>query len=372
MRSDVCIALIPAYQPGYEFPSFTAALCRAGFLTVIVDDGSGADYQEIFTEVSAYALVIHHDQNRGKGAALKTGLSYIHDNLCFKSIVITIDADGQHKIEDAITVCEEASHHQDALTLGCRHFTGNVPLRSRFGNSVTRAVFRMATGVGIYDTQTGLRAFSTDLIPELLSINGERYDYEMNVLLSFARKKQPICQTEISTIYENGNASSHFRAIRDSALIYGGILKFAASSFIGFLTDYGMFTVLSALTGGLGASGIVLSNIGARVVSATVNFTINKKFVFKNKDSVAKTAVAYFALAACILAGNTALLTFLVEVVLVNRYIAKLFTEIIFFTLSYLVQKFWIFRKKEGNLSDRLSGRCLSGNRQLADKVWTK
>jgi len=154
-------------------------------------------------------------------------------------------------------------------------------------------------------------------------------------------------EVPIDTVYLAGNTSSHFNTLRDSFLIYRDIFKFAGSSLIGFVIDYSLFSLLSAVLVFLGAACIPVSNVAARVISASANFTINKKFVFKNKDSALKTGFQYFILAGCILLGNTLLITFLVETLGVNRYIAKLVTEITFFTLSWLAQKFIIFRKKE-------------------------
>lgn len=137
--------------------------------------------------------------------------------------------------------------------------------------------------------------------------------------------------------------------MKDSARIYGDILKFAASSLLGFGVDYGMFALLSLLTYGIGtAVAVPLSNITARCVSASVNYTVNRKLVFRSDAGVVQSATQYFTLAACILAGNTVLLSFLVESCGWNRYAAKLLTEVTFFSISWLAQKFWIFRKNGG------------------------
>ena len=110
--------------------------------------------------------------------------------------------------------------------------------------------------------------------------------------------------------------------------------------------DYGLYTLLTAVMGGLGAVAIPLANVLARIVSAWVNFSINRKYVFKTEEKLAKTALQYFGLAAIILAGNTALLSTLVGAGM-NKYLAKVLTEIMFFTLSWAAQKFIIFPKKE-------------------------
>jgi putative flippase GtrA len=124
--------------------------------------------------------------------------------------------------------------------------------------------------------------------------------------------------------------------------------KFTASSLAGFLVDYGMFFLLSMATQGFGAYSVPVSNVGARFVSAAVNYTLNKKITFRHKGSAVRTGIQYFLLASGILAGNTVLVTWLVNGLLWNRFLAKIFTECVFFSVSYLVQKFVIFRRDAG------------------------
>lgn len=332
------VALIPAYQPTEILLGLVRKLA-AGFSVVLVDDGSGKAYESLFARCAAYARVLRHEANKGKGRALKTGLAYIRQNYGPDAVVVTLDADGQHRAADA-ALCRSAGQHPGVLFLGSRRMKGKVPLRSRFGNRVTRFVYRLSTGVSVYDTQTGLRAFGVCLIPLLLSVPGERYEYEMNVLLRCARDKIEIREQEIETIYIDNNAASHFDTLRDSARIYKEICKFSASSFLCFLLDYGLYSLL-LLTGSL-----PLANIGARVVSAGVNFAINRRFVFKKKEGAGRAAVQYFLLAAGILAGNTAVLALLVDWCGLHRLPAKIFTEILFFIFSWLVQRWVIFRKR--------------------------
>ena len=259
-----------------------------------------------------------------------------------------MDSDGQHQIEDAVRVCRASERRPDTLVLGSRKLKDNVPLRSQFGNTVTRFVFRLSTGQNVHDTQTGLRAFSSALIKTMLVIPGERYEYEMNVLLEFSRSKLPIEEMEIATIYFDNNAGSHFDTVKDSYRIYKEILKFSASSLLSFCIDYGMYSLLSVFTASLGGgASLMLSNVLARVVSASVNFSLNRKWVFKSNTQVAKSATQYILLAGAILIGNTFVLSLLVEQLGMNRYVAKLITELLFFAISWLMQRFVIFGKKE-------------------------
>ncbi|HNX14796.1 MAG TPA: bifunctional glycosyltransferase family 2/GtrA family protein [Oscillospiraceae bacterium] len=339
------IALVPAYEPEQLLVGLTERLLESGFQTVVIDDGSGDAYGQIFSAAGKHAVVLAHDKNKGKGSAIKTGLAYIKETFPASSVIVTLDADGQHRIEDAIRVCEQAEADDHCLVLGCRSLK-KMPARSRFGNTVTRFIFHMSTGVKVSDTQTGLRAFSAALIPFMQSIEGERYEYEMNVLLECCRNEIPFKEVEIETIYFENNAHSHFSTIRDSYRVYRDIFKFAASSFTGFIIDYALYSLLATLTSGW-AIGVPFSNITARIVSASANFAINKRFVFKNKDSAVKTGAQYFLLAACIMLINTVLLTLLVDNAGVNRYVGKIFTEITFFLFSWIVQRFVIFKKKK-------------------------
>ncbi len=339
------IALIPAYQPTDQLLLLLQEAKSKGFQLVVIDDGNDKSLNEIFASAVWFGTVLHHEQNMGKGQAIKTGLSYIQNHFPADCIIVTMDADGQHRAADAQKICQAAQDHPDTLVLGSRKLREHVPVRSRLGNTVTRFVYRISTGQRVWDTQTGLRAFSARLIPQLLSIPGERYEYEMNVLLTCSRIAIPILEEEIETIYIDGNASSHFDTVKDSWRVYKEILKFSAASLISFLVDYGLYSALTLCTSGLGnAPSILISNIGARIVSASVNYTINRKLVFQSKANVVRSAVQYAALAAGILIGNTVVLSVLADYLGVNRYAAKLITELLCFLMSWLVQRKVIFR----------------------------
>ena len=101
------IVLIPAYEPDEQLIPLTKQLKEAGFGVVVVDDGSGPAYRHIFDSVKANADVVSYANNRGKGAALKTGMAYIRDNKPEAEHFITCDADGQHRVEDVIRVNQQ-------------------------------------------------------------------------------------------------------------------------------------------------------------------------------------------------------------------------------------------------------------------------
>ena len=357
------IALIPAYEPDAKIIDLTKELKDRRFDVVVVDDGSGPDYADLFERLSRDATVLTHKENRGKGAALKTGLEYIGKYMAYTesvltgtgtetvsgrdAVIVTADADGQHLPDDIERVAEIAAARPSALVLGSRALAGDIPARSRFGNTVTRHVYSAATGVKVHDTQTGLRAFHRSMIPRLLKIEGERYEYEINMLMQLASEGVPIIEERIETVYEDNNSGSHFKTFRDSFRVYKEILKFSASSLASFAIDYCMYAALLAATGAAGiANGLIISNIGARLVSGAVNYTLNRRLVFRSRTGFAKSAAQYILLAAFILAGNTIVLSTLAGTLGMNSLLAKLITEIIFVVISWTVQKYVIFFKE--------------------------
>ena len=348
----VIVALIPSYQPDERMVRLVGDLQSQGVACVVVDDGSGAGYATLFEEASRSASVIGYERNQGKGHALKLGLQYIQQRYPQDCVIVTVDADGQHALQDVLRCADQARETGNALILGCRSFDGpTVPLRSRVGNVVTRGVYRLASGIRVSDTQTGLRAFGAHMIPFLLDVDGERYEYEMNVLLACPRRDVEIVEVPIRTIYEDGNAASHFRPVRDSLRIYRGVVAFAAASFASFLVDALLFFVLSSLLAGLGSLGVGVANVGARLVSATVNFLLNRVVVFRSTESLYVTAVRYGLLALSILTANTLAVLVLCDVLMVPALVAKVLVESTFFLVSWVLQNRCVFSERRLSVS---------------------
>ena len=377
------IALIPAYKPNIQLLEFVKGIEENGMDCLIVNDGSGEEYLSLFHKIEreTEARVLSFPENRGKGAALKAGLEYLQkENVGLQGdfTIITLDADGQHLLKDALNLLSVAEEKKDTLILGSRTQSKDSPLRSRIGNGITKEVFNLCTGVEVKDTQTGMRAFSGKMIPEMLDIPGERYEYEMNVLLYLAKEGVPMEEVPIETVYINDNAESHFDTVKDSYRIYKQILKFSASSLVSFLADFLLYSFFFLITGGL-----FVSNFLARVISLHLNFFINKNVVFsadgqEEKESLGATEIkreesgkgaktqenkqlwnlsawktikkeeylSYLGLAAFIFLINSFILSGIVGSLGMNPYLAKILTEGLLFCLSYFVQKKWIFEKK--------------------------
>lgn len=338
------IALIPSYEPTKELTNLILELKENKFEIIIVNDGSSEKYDSIFENCSKYVKVLKHDINKGKGAALKTGLDYIIKKYIKDYVVVTMDCDGQHKVEDAIKICNYASSNPNTLVLGKRLRSNKTPLRSRLGNSITRFFYRLVTKIDVYDTQTGLRAFTDKLVSFMLDVEGDRFEYEMNVLLRCASSKIKIKEIEIQTIYINKNSGSHFNTIKDSILVYKQIFKFVVSSLVSFIIDYLLYSIAVLVT-----NKVVLSNIFARIISASINFNINKKIVFNSNNKASGQIIKYILLAIVILILNSIILNLFVYYLSFDKFIAKIIVEILLFVLSWFVQKNIIFNKGEDN-----------------------
>jgi len=332
--------LIPAYQPDARLPRLILELHRADPSTkiVVVDDGSGQKFSDIFeASATAGAHVISYEHNRGKGYALREGFTWIRDVAGDSpECVVTADADGQHTLNDIFRVGRTCTDTGKSV-LGVREFVGHVPARSRIGNTATSALFWLATGWKLKDTQTGLRAFPVALLPALLEVQGDRYEYELRVLLHLAKFRHPVTQIPIETIYEAGNPTSHFRPLQDSARIWAPLLKFAASSGVATIIDYVLVLVLNALTGAL-----FFPVIAARLVSASVNFAMNRRVFEATGVPLRRSALRYAALAVAVIAGSYTILAVLTGIGM-PLWIAKIIADTTMYLVSYSAQSRYVF-----------------------------
>ena len=353
--AEQAVILIPSLEPDERLPAYIRRLKESGFgHIIVVDDGSSERFQPIFREVEEVGdtVVLHHEVNKGKGVALKTGYRYIADHLPDISGVITADADGQHTVEDCLRLAEQLKKHERALYLGSRDFSlENVPPKSRTGNRITSIVFKLLYGQYLPDTQTGLRAFRREELAFMSEVKGDRYEYEMKVLIACSRAGIPMIPITIETIYENDNEGTHFHPIRDSWRIYnvilGSFFRFMASSLTCVAIDQGIFNLLNfaVFANGEKKSGTIIlaSTVIARVISATANFLLNRKFVFGKNGNAGRAFARYVILCVCIMllsAGGT----WLLSRIGMHSTVAKLITDTLLYFVSYRFQEQWVFK----------------------------
>ena len=167
---------------------------------------------------------------------------------------------------------------------------------------------------------------------------GERFEYEQNVLLRSGRAGVATRELPIETVYLDANASSHFRPIVDSLRVVLPLALFAGSSLLAFAIDTVALLVLTALTGWL-----VPSIVAARVLSASVNFAVNRRLVFRPVHGrTAGQALRYALLASALLASNVVWLEALTGLG-VPLVAAKIATEGVLFVTGYGAQRTFVF-----------------------------
>ena len=342
------VIIIPALNPDERLLRLTEELRNlCDFPVIVVDDGSGRETQYIFNKIARIGNyeVLHHVNNKGKGAALKTGVA--HALAAHPDCIgyVTADADLQHSPQDILRVARALNYHPDSLILGTRDFSAaDVPFKSRWGNRITSVVFRLSMGVRCPDTQIGLRGIPAGFAEDCLSVPGERFEYEMNFLLTAARKKLSFEAVPIETIYLEGNRSSSFHPIRDSLLIYWNILKFGISSLLSAFVDLSLFTLFSSLLFGTGAGGLLAATVLARILSGCCNFFLNRNWVFADHGPGGITAVKYLALFCGQMLASW-LLVNLLSALPVHLTLIKCMVDVGLFIISYRIQKRYIFRE---------------------------
>lgn len=347
---DRVIVLIPVYKPSEKFENFIVELRDKFKYVIIVNDGNDNKYKDLFESLEKEhgCILINHYTNLGKGRALKSGfneaLNLIANNPCIEG-VITADADGQHLIEDIEKVKDALLADNNKLVLGSRKFKSkNIPLRSRFGNNVTKLVFRWLCGLKINDTQTGLRGIHKKYIEKCCSIEGERYEYETNMLLQMKDEGVSINEIEITTIYENNNSSSHFNPFLDSLKIYKTIIKYSLASLLSTLIEFVCFGILT----NAGVTIFVATYIG-RFISATVNFTMNRQLIFKSKGKIQIQIIKYVLL--LIVSGSiSAVCVYSINKLwTVHAIYIKMIVDTILYFFNYYMQNMFIFSRGERN-----------------------
>lgn len=272
------LVLIPAYEPDEQLVRLAKELHRHGLQVLVVDDGSGKDYQDVFNRTAQYATVIALERNSGKGAALKAGMKHIRDRIPECEHFITCDADGQHRVEDVLRVREQLQKGEK-FVLTVRQWRKDIPLRSKVGNNLSRFVYALLANRYLSDNQSGLRGFNRVHIHWLLQVAPNKYDYEMNVLYYAAKKNIRIATLPIEAIYIGNNESSHFNPVQDTLRIYKSLFALAGGSFIGFLVSEVMVLAVSLI---LGYHQLLLTMPAVAAVSYLVTVILNRTVYFRN------------------------------------------------------------------------------------------
>ena len=352
--------VLPSLDPDDKLIAVVDGLLQYGFTHIIlVNDGSLPKNLHYFYELEqAHPQVItllHHEVNKGKGAALKNAFRWFLENRPEGTGVVTVDGDNQHHPEDTLRCCENmlSTGH---ITLGCRDFSlPEVPARSRFGNRITSAIFKIFVGLTVSDTQTGLRAFPRDMLEKMVNVYGDRFEYETNMLLAFKEQGIPFDEVKIRTVYIEENKSSHFRVIHDSWRIYKLILahffRYTVSSLVSAVVDTGCYALFGRLLRGAlqGLALTAAAGILARVISSLLNFFLNKTLVFRSSATTGRYMLRYYLLALPQMAAQVLLTQGMYSLLGISDRAVGVRTVIYavvmaaLYIVSFMIQQRWVF-----------------------------
>lgn len=354
MIGDLITVIIPSYNPTENLIKTVTDLRANGFYDIVIVADGEENKQYFETCKNSDCTVIFRKVNRGKGAALKAGFKYCLENRKEKRGVVTVDGEGNHSIEDITACCNALINEKTPkVILGVRDFAQcHVPKKTRVGNTFSSFVFWTACKLSFSDTQSSLRAISAEYLGQCLKIQSNGFEFEIDMLLQMQKLGMEYKEVKIKTIKDENHRPLHFHPVRDSFRIYMLIFKFAASSLLCTGVDLLAFYLLTKfLTPFLMFASITLCTFVARAISSFLNYSINKKAVFKDQKIPKYTLLRFYSIAipqACLSAIFVQFLTSLFSAdYAIIKTLLKMIVDTSLFFLSFQLQRKWVFKNKK-------------------------
>ena len=359
--------VIPSYNPDVKLSMLVDELIMSGFSDiVIIDDGSDMEQKKVaaaFEYVAAKkeCTILHHTENMGKGVALKTAFKYCLDDRDESTLVVTVDDDGQYTVEQ-INECleyynefkdtEEGKNNGRPVLLAPRDFREtSYAARKRMVNHVAGFVMKYLCAVNVKDVQTGLRFIPHEYLADLLKVDGNGFDFEINMLVELKYKKIPYTEKQIFIEPAAGHYAD-YNPLRDIVKFLEVMLKYVVSSLSATAIDLVAFYLLMLWCGSEafkldGSVGILVATVLARIISATFNCIVNKRSVFKSDMPLKGVIVKFYIftmLRAIVSYGAVYGIAYLLGSYGASlTVVIKLVVDLILFFVGYDIQKKWIF-----------------------------
>lgn len=205
--------IIPVFNHAHAVADVIRESLKLDLPVFVVDDGSTDSSHDKIMEIDG-VHTLHHNENRGKGAAIMTGFI---EAAKIADWAITIDADGQHYPSDTLNLIAAIPENERPIIVGRREgmIDRDVPWTSRFGRKFSNFWVWMSGGPGMTDSQSGFRIYP---LPEAMHLNviARRYQFEVEILVKAGWKKIPVVEAPIRVNYAPGTARiSHFRPLID-------------------------------------------------------------------------------------------------------------------------------------------------------------
>jgi glycosyltransferase involved in cell wall biosynthesis len=208
-------ALIPAFNEATYIADVVERTRQYVAEVVVIDDGSGDGTADIAQTAGATCLRL--PKNCGKASALRTGIAFAREHRF--SHVITIDGDGQHLPEDIPLMLRVAEETGADLIIGARSFDrARMPRPRYFSNVIGSRLASALVGHEIRDSQSGFRLFRLDKL-DGAKLRSRCYELEMEILIKMARSGCTIAHAPIRTVYDDGQARSKMKPVRDTVRV---------------------------------------------------------------------------------------------------------------------------------------------------------
>ncbi len=219
-NTRIC-TIVPSYNAGTTLHQLLETLIPISPCVVVVDDGSEDDTASIAKDFDPFGVVLlQHERNRGKGAALRTGFYWAIEQGF--EVVVTLDSDLQHSPDDLPRILEAFERDCLDMLVGSRlHNNKEMPKLRRFGNCFSSWIATSFCHQPIHDSQCGYRIYRLGSCePVLMSLTLDRFDGETEVIIRATLERLRIGFTPIAVIYPNGAShKSHYRVFRDTGRI---------------------------------------------------------------------------------------------------------------------------------------------------------
>ena len=341
--------VIPAYQPNDFLLRYCRQLFDAGIEDiVIVDDGSGEEYQILFDRIKEEYpfVVLAYEPHCGKGRALKTAFTYLAEERKKGEKIlgcVTADADGQFCPADVLRMMEKLRSHPKALILGARKDGGN-----HFNNKPLRKFAYFLIGLNLEDIRTGLRAIPADFMEELIDTEGETYNLEMQMLVDCVKRRkileievdnEPRTPEESPSNYKKIDAGKSLWVLGKTFAYYIG------TSLAATIVDLILFAFLCPILEPiLPFWYIAVATAAARCVSAMVNYTLNYIVVFHSKRNVTRSLAKFVAVTVVQLVMSAILVSVFVHMFHAASEVGtKIRVDVFLFFVSYVIQRKFVF-----------------------------
>lgn len=354
--------VIPSYNPDVKLSMLVDELIMSGFSDIIIiDDGSDFSIKNVesafeYVKKKAECTILHHPTNLGKGMALKTGFKFCIHNRSEGTLIVTTDDDGHYSVANMLKCVElykERYIEELPVLIASRDFkAGAYSAKRRLFNKISGVAMTYLCGVEVRDVQTGLRLIPIKYLNKLLEIDGERFDYEVNMLVELKYNNIKTVEHIIPMEKETILKYADYNPIWDICRLIAVILKYALSSLAATALDVIIFYLIILMMDGtlfsIGKSeGMLFATFVARVASSTFNCIVNKRTVFKSDEPMKRVIVKFYifslfraAFSYVMVLGASYILGLYADT---GTVLVKLLVDLILFFAGYSIQKKFIF-----------------------------